>query len=349
MIIGLFQRRNRSARVPFRDTDPRHRSDNSKLARDFAIDALRHDHCCLTALVGHERHYFYRFPPRIETGASPRAIARATLSGIFPGRPTEAAMVEALALAINRETLEHACRVQRNALALAAALNLTHLVPAARPSRRRGFCTTSANWRFPSSCSTSRVRWTPDEFDQVKRHARSRRGDAGVRQLARPARRHRRASSRELGRQRLSRSAARPPRFRSARVSLAIVDCYDALTSDRPYRGALSRQVAVALIQRAPRQRRTTRRSSRRSWPASSRAWCARWIPDRLAEGARGMSAATSRFSHSLPPQARGYVAAVIGCGAAAAGRRRGAVPVRPARASSLCCSRSRRDLGGQD
>src|SRR5436190_18301514 len=63
--------------------------------------------------------------PGFDAAVSPRTLARATLSAIFPGRPTDAAMVEALALAINRETLEHACRVQGNAVALAAAMNLT--------------------------------------------------------------------------------------------------------------------------------------------------------------------------------------------------------------------------------
>jgi hypothetical protein len=49
-------------------------------------------------------------------------------------------------------------------------------------------------------------------------------------------------SSRELGWKRLSRRPARRAHSHRARI-LAVVDCFDALTLDRPYRGAHSRLI----------------------------------------------------------------------------------------------------------
>jgi putative nucleotidyltransferase with HDIG domain len=183
----------------------------------------------------------------LAAGASPRTIARATLSGIFPGRPTEAAMVEALALAINRETLEHACRVQRNAIALAAALNLTdpYLL---RAIAAAGLLHDIGKLAVPEPLLEKPGPLDPDEFDQVKRHARF-----GAEMLACVNSpdplvaivRHHHENWNGTG---------YPDRLADTAIPLgarvvAIIDCYDALTSDRPYRRALSRRAAVTLIE----------------------------------------------------------------------------------------------------
>jgi putative nucleotidyltransferase with HDIG domain len=192
----------------------------------------------ITALIG--------FLPGFETGASARAVARATLSGIFKGRPHEAAMVEALALAIDRETLEHACRVQGNAVALSAALNLTdpYLL---RAIAAAGLLHDIGKLAVPEQLLAKPGPLEPDEFDQVKRHARF-----GAEMLAcvnspdplvAIVRHHHENWN----------GSGYPDRLANTAIPLgarvvAIIDCYDALTSDRPYRGALPRQAAVALI-----------------------------------------------------------------------------------------------------
>jgi putative nucleotidyltransferase with HDIG domain len=188
-----------------------------------------------------------RCPPGFESGTSPRTIARATLSAIFQGRPTDAAMVEALALAINRATLEHACRVQENAVALAAALNLTdpYLL---RAIAAGGLLHDIGKLAVPEHLLDKPGPLEPDEFDQVKRHARF--GAEMLTCVNSPdvlvtIVRHHHENWNGTGYPDRLADAAIPL---GARV-LAIIDCYDALTSDRPYRRALSRETAVGLIE----------------------------------------------------------------------------------------------------
>jgi putative nucleotidyltransferase with HDIG domain len=184
--------------------------------------------------------------PGFETGASPRTIARATLSAIFPGRPIDAAVAEALALAINRETLEHACRVQRNAVALAVALNLTdpYLL---RAIAAAGLLHDIGKLAVSEQLLDKPGPLEPDEFEQVKRHA-----PFGAEMLACVNSpdplvaivRHHHENWNGTG---------YPDRLAGTAIPLgarvvAIIDCFDALTSDRPYRRALSRQAAVRLI-----------------------------------------------------------------------------------------------------
>src|SRR5205085_748798 len=108
--------------------------------------------------------------PCFVPGVPPRTVARATMSVIFPGRPADAAMIEALALAINRETLEHACRVQGNAILLAAALNITdpYLL---RSIAAAGLLHDIGKLAVPEQLLDKPGPLEPDEFDQVKRHA----------------------------------------------------------------------------------------------------------------------------------------------------------------------------------
>jgi putative nucleotidyltransferase with HDIG domain len=186
------------------------------------------------------------------TGGSPRTIARATLAAVFPGRPTDAAMVEALALAIGRETLEHSCRVQGNAIALATALNLTD------PYLLRAIAAAGLLHDIGKLAVSEHLLEKPgpldvDEFDQVKRHAKF-----GADMLAC-------VNSPDplvaivLHHHENWNGGGYPDRLAGTGIPLgarilAIIDCYDALTSDRPYRRALPRETAVALI----RERRGT-------------------------------------------------------------------------------------------
>jgi putative nucleotidyltransferase with HDIG domain len=185
--------------------------------------------------------------PGFDAGASARTMVRATVSAVFQGRPTDAAVVEALALAINRATLEHACRVQENAVVLAAALNLTdpYLL---RAIAAGGLLHDIGKLAVPEYLLDKPGPLEPDEFDQVKRHARF-----GAEMLAcvnspdvlAAIVRHHHENWNGTG---------YPDRLADAAIPLgarvvAIIDCYDALTSDRPYRRALSRQTAVRLIE----------------------------------------------------------------------------------------------------
>ena len=188
----------------------------------------------------------YRFPG-FDTGVSPRTIARTTLSAVFQGRPADAAVVEALALAINRETLEHACRVQRNAVALAAAVKISDAYQL-RAIAAAGLLHDIGKLAVPGQLLAKPGPLEPDEFELVKRHA-----PLGAEMLASVNSpdalvalvRHHHENWNGMGYPDRLAGAAIPV---GARV-LAIIDCYDALTSDRPYRRALSPQAAVALIQ----------------------------------------------------------------------------------------------------
>ena len=205
----------------------------------------RHDHCHSTALLTPTAP-IYHFPG-LEPGASPRAIARATLAAVFQGRPADAAVVEALALAINRETLEHSCRVQGNAVALAEALNITdpYLL---RAIAAAGLLHDIGKLAVPKQLLDKPGPLEPDEFDQVKRHARL--GAEMLTSVNSPDTlvaivRHHHENWNGSGYPDRLADTAIPL---GARV-LAIIDCYDALTSDRAYRRALSRHAAAAHIQ----------------------------------------------------------------------------------------------------
>jgi putative nucleotidyltransferase with HDIG domain len=169
------------------------------------------------------------------------------LSAVFEGRPADAAMVEALALAINRETLEHACRVQENAVALATAVNITdpYLL---RAIAAAGLLHDIGKLAIPDSLLDKPGPLAAAEYDQVKRHA-----PIGAEMLTcvnSPDAlvsivRHHHENWNGSGYPDRLADTAIPL---GARV-LAIVDCYDALTSDRAYRRALPRHAAVALIE----------------------------------------------------------------------------------------------------
>jgi putative nucleotidyltransferase with HDIG domain len=188
----------------------------------------------------------YRFPG-FDTGVSPRAIARATFSTVFHGRPVDQAMVEALALSIGRDTLEHACRVRGNAVVLAAAVNITdpfHLGAIAAA----GLLHDVGKLAIADHLLDKPGPLDAGEFDVVKRHARF-----GAEMLAcinspdavvSMVRHHHENWD----------GSGYPDRLAEGDIPLgarvlAVTDCFDAATSDRPYRRAMPRQAAVALIE----------------------------------------------------------------------------------------------------
>jgi putative nucleotidyltransferase with HDIG domain len=185
----------------------------------------------------------YRFP----TGVSPRTIARATLAAVFPGRPAEAAVAEALALAINRETLEHACRVRGNAIALAAAVNITDAYQLSAIAAA-GLLHDIGKLAVSEQLLDKPGPLEPEEFEQVKRHAR-----VGADMLACVNAPDALVAIVQHHHENWNGSGY-PDRLAETAIPLgarvvAVIDCYDALTSDRPYRRALSPLAAVALIQ----------------------------------------------------------------------------------------------------
>ena len=143
-------------------------------------------------------------------------------------------------------THQHAQRVQRYAAALAAAAciddrRMLEAIDGAALLHDIG------KLGIPDRLLQKPGPLTPDEYDQVKQHAIIGAdilvGDGVPRPLALIVRHHHENWD-GTGYPDGLRGEAIPI---GARV-LAIVDCYDALTSDRPYRRALSPERAVAMI-----------------------------------------------------------------------------------------------------
>ena len=177
---------------------------------------------------------------------SPRAAARATFAAIFEGRQSDATLIEALTLAIDRETLAHSCRVRANTMALAAAVGIADAGLLAAIAAA-GLLHDIGKLAIPYALLQKPGPLDPHEFEQVKRHA-----PLGAQMLAdidTPAGlvsivRHHHENWDGTGYPDGLAGIAIPL---GARV-LAIIDCDDALTSHRPYRRALSPERAVEMI-----------------------------------------------------------------------------------------------------
>lgn len=179
---------------------------------------------------------------------SPRAVARATFAAIFEGRQGDVALVEALTLAIDRETLAHSCRVRTNAMALAGAIGIAEpeLLAAIAAA---GLLHDIGKLAIPQGLLQKQGPLAPDEFEHVKRHAPL--GAQMLVEINTPDAlvsivRHHHENWDGTG---YPDGLADQTIPLGARV-LAIIDCYDALTSRRPYRRALSSRDAVEMIQR---------------------------------------------------------------------------------------------------
>ena len=165
------------------------------------------------------------------------------------------AMIEALARAMaarDQATHQHAQRVQRYAVALAREAGITDQ-PTLVAIDLAALLHDLGKLGIPDCVLHKPGPLTPDEYDQVKQHviigADILTAALFPRSLALLVRHHHENWD----------STGYPDGLRGeaipigARV-LAIVDCYDALTSDRPYRRALSHTCAVSMI----RERRGT-------------------------------------------------------------------------------------------
>lgn len=172
---------------------------------------------------------------------------QATFAAVFKGRQSAAALVEGLALAIDRETLAHSCRVRANTMALAGAAGIADadlLAAIAAGALLHDI----GKLAIPQNLLQKPGPLEPHEFEHVKRHAVL--GAQLLAEIRTPEAlvsivRHHHENWNGTG---YPDSLAETRIPLGARV-LAIIDCYDALTSDRPYRGALSPDRAVEMIQ----------------------------------------------------------------------------------------------------
>lgn len=195
----------------------------------------------------------------VSQSSNSELVFRARAKGISDRREATAdrplLMIEALARAMAARdalTHDHARRVQRYALALADEISISE-------DRTMAALDVAAllhdvgKLGIPDRLLNKPGPLTPDEYDHVKLHAII--GADILSAVAFPGPlavivRHHHENWDGTGYPDGLRGEAIPI---GARV-LAIVDCYDALTSDRPYRRALSHSCAVAMI----RERRGT-------------------------------------------------------------------------------------------
>jgi putative nucleotidyltransferase with HDIG domain len=185
--------------------------------------------------------------PAETTRVSPRAVVRATFAAIFQGRQCAAALVEGLALAIDRDTLAHSCRVRGNTMALAGAAGITDAELLAAIAAG-ALLHDIGKLGIPQSLLQKPGPLEPDEFEHVKRHpalGAQMLADIQTPELLVSIVRHHHENWNGTG---YPDGLAETTIPIGARV-LAIIDCYDALTSDRPYRRALPRDRAVEMIQ----------------------------------------------------------------------------------------------------
>jgi putative nucleotidyltransferase with HDIG domain len=155
-------------------------------------------------------------------------------------------ILEALALEVDRATLEHARRVQKNAITLAREVGIAdgELLEAIAAA---GLLHDIGKAAVPDHLLKKPGPLDTDEFEQVKQHAA--RGAEMLQAVRSPFPlvsivRHHHENWDGTGYPDALRGAAIPI---GARI-LSVIDCYDALTSHRPYRPALSRARALAMV-----------------------------------------------------------------------------------------------------
>ena len=160
------------------------------------------------------------------------------------------AMIDALARAMaarDQATHEHAQRVQRYAVALAHEAGIGD-APGLAAIHVAALLHDIGKLGIPDRVLDKPGPLTPDEYDQVKQHSTI--GADILSAAAFPGSlalivRHHHENWNSTGYPDGLRGEAIPI---GARV-LAVVDCYDALTSDRPYRRALSHGCAIEMIE----------------------------------------------------------------------------------------------------
>ena len=171
----------------------------------------------------------------------------ATFAAVFQGRRSAAALVEGLALAIDRDTLAHSCRVRSNTIALAGAAGIADAELLAAIAAG-ALLHDIGKLAIPQILLQKPGPLAPHEFEAVKRHALL--GAQLLAEIRTPdvlvaIVRHHHENWDGTGYPDGLAGGGIPL---GARV-LAIIDCYDALTSHRPYRAALTRDRAVEMIE----------------------------------------------------------------------------------------------------
>ena len=158
--------------------------------------------------------------------------------------------VETLAMAIDAKddvTHSHVRRVQAYAAGLARALGIDDDRDdqgdrsGGAAARHRQARRARAHSEQAGRADDGRVR-----ADEEARRHRRRHPGAGRLPVSRRA--DRPLPPRELGRQRLSRRASSATDIPIGARILSVVDCFDALTSDRPYRRALTDEAAIDIL-----------------------------------------------------------------------------------------------------
>jgi putative nucleotidyltransferase with HDIG domain len=178
-----------------------------------------------------------------------RSTVLTCLDADSPALDPSFATIQKLARAMDahdRPTHEHAQRVQRYALALAREAGIGD-DPLLRAIDTAALLHDIGKLRIPDSLLNKPGPLTRDEYDHVKQHAVI--GAGMLSSVALPESiallvRHHHENWDSTGYPDRLRGDAIPI---GARV-LSIADCYDALTSDRPYRRALSHDYAVQMI-----------------------------------------------------------------------------------------------------
>ena len=158
--------------------------------------------------------------------------------------------VETLATAIDAKdevTHGHIRRVQIGTVALARALGVNDDLTL-QALEAAALLHDTGKIAVPEHILNKPGKLTPAEFEKMKLPRADWRGDPLVDRLPISGRPDRAAPSRKLGRHRLSR---RPEGRRTIPIGariLSVVDCFDALTSDRPYRRRMSDDEALEIV-----------------------------------------------------------------------------------------------------
>ena len=159
------------------------------------------------------------------------------------------ATIKALAMAIDAKdqvTHGHIRRVQVYAVGLAKALGVTD-EPTLKGIEAGALLHDTGKIAVPEHILNKPGKLNAQEYERMKTPRHDRRGHPQRHRLPVSGHPLRPPSPRELGRHRLSGSLAGEAIPLGARI-LSVVDCFDALTSDRPYRRALSTEAALDIL-----------------------------------------------------------------------------------------------------
>ena len=158
--------------------------------------------------------------------------------------------VETLATAIDAKdevTHGHIRRVQVAAMALARELEITDesLLQAIEAA---ALLHDTGKIAVPEHILNKPGKLTPAEFEKMKLHVADRRRDSSPRSTSRIRSCRSSATTTRTGTAPAIRTASRATAIPIGARILSVVDCFDALTSDRPYRRRMTDDAAVAIL-----------------------------------------------------------------------------------------------------